>query len=82
MKCRFTKLSKNKNALRTNEIVGECSNLPTIGENFILVGESLENKDENAIRIITTSTVVDVKNDETDKYVIHTLNSTYQLEII
>lgn len=75
-KVKLTKLSDNKNNLRTNEIIGECFDLPTEGKCFTLFGEGIE----FGTRVVQTSLVQSVER--TDNVVrFKTLNSSYQLDI-
>jgi hypothetical protein len=74
---KLTKLSKNENALRTEEMKGHAED-PTQGESFIIVGKGLESTEGD--RIISTSLIVDIVRVSKDKQLIHTINSTYELE--
>ena len=59
---RLTKISNNKNALRTKYIDGFFNDLPTINKSFHILGASLT-KDEGdgvPLRLVTTSGVVEI----------------------
>jgi len=74
----LTKLSDNKNALRTNNIEGDYSNAPSVGKSFTIFGEPLTK--EADVRIITTSMVEEISAEEDHSITFRTLNSLYRLE--
>lgn len=74
---RVTKLSDNKNAMRTESIEGEAQNLPEIGKSFVVIGEGLE----FGHRLFNTSMVQNIEERD-NKLIIKTLNSLYQVEIL
>ena len=83
LQMRLTKLSVNKNKLRTNEVLGQGIGEPTVGKSFVFVSESLseEIKAQGGNRYVTTSVVTEVsKSGKTITF--KTLNSTYKLETL
>ena len=78
MKVKLLKLQSTHNNLRTNEIDGECIDLPEIGQSFILLGEAL-NPDAK-VRAIRTTPVQELKK-EGNVMTFKTLNSIYELFI-
>lgn len=74
---RVTKLSDNKNAMRTTSLEGETEHLPQIGKSFVVVGEGLE----FGQRLFNTSMVQNIEERD-NKTIIKTLNSLYQVEIL
>lgn len=81
-KVKLSKLSDNTNEMRTNDVVGQTFDLPEIGSTFLLFGESLENKDPSAIRLIRTSRIEAVTTNPTGSFTFRTLNSEYKLELL
>lgn len=79
MKCTFTKLSKNINAVRTKSMTGYFDRYPQLGERFVIFGKGLEV--EGNIRMIHTSPVVSFEK-AYKKIVFNTENSKYQLSNI
>lgn len=63
----LTKVSSNKNALRTKSIDGVFNKLPTLRESFHILGASLTKYDENVdgtpIRLVSTSPIVEIRYD-------------------
>jgi hypothetical protein len=79
----LTKISENKNDLRTNEVIGFAPFPPAIDRPFIVWAESLENNHPEATREVITSVVQEVLyNEEHQTYTIKTLNSTYTVKIL
>lgn len=69
----LTKLSDNKNNVRTSTVNGEAPHPPTVGRSFLVLSEPLvEGYD---YRSLTTSTVLEVMGNE-----FKTLNSVYRWE--
>lgn len=77
---RLTKLSKNENALRTSDIIGNFTKLPTIGESFVIVNDKPLNT-LGSNRVVWTSIVKEISSKEENKYEITTENSVYLLEV-
>lgn len=77
---KLTKISDNKNNLRTNEIIGYCLSLPTVGKSFTIFGEGIE----FGTRMITTSLVVEMSEQDSDEKIIifRTQNSLYRVELL
>lgn len=63
-------------AIRTDEVVGNCHELPVVGSSFAMFSEPLTKG--MGVRWITTSTIQKVTPLE-DCVMIDTLNSTYKL---
>ena len=63
-------------AIRTDEVVGNCHELPVVGSSFAMFSEPLTKG--MGVRWITTSTLQKVTPLE-DCVMIDTLNSTYKL---
>lgn len=72
----ITKLSRNKNALRTNGMVGEFNTPPEVGRSFSIFGESLT--EGGLLRAICTSRVQSVV-EEKNGWKIQTENSSYRI---
>lgn len=62
LKGTLTKVSDNKNAMRTTSMDGFFIDFPTVNREFHIVGTSLtENKDDGVpIRLISTSIVTEI----------------------
>ena len=71
----LTKLSDNKNNIRTNTITGEASEPPTVGQSFVVLAEPLV--EGFSCRLVTTSTVLEIMDNE-----FKTLNSVYKWEVL
>lgn len=67
-------------APRTSSIEGFCFRLPELGKPFTVWGEPLDPEAE--IRSWRTSLVTVVEDDDVDRVVFETLNSTYELRIL
>lgn len=75
-KVKLTKLSDNKNAIRTNDVVRACFNLPELNKSFTMFGAGIE----FGHRMVTTSPVQNIEFlDDVVRF--NTMNSSYQLEI-
>ncbi|MEY4066522.1 MAG: hypothetical protein RIR26_2730 [Pseudomonadota bacterium] len=74
---RLTKLSKNRNAVRTESMLG-FARLPQIGERLVIVGRGLEHS--KGVRVIVTSLVKKIVKSGPGDFIILTENSTYRLE--
>ena len=74
---RLTKLSKNKNDVRTEAMVG-FAKVPRFGERLVIVGKGLEHPDR--VRLIVTSLVQKVTNLSPTEFILQTENSTYRLQ--
>jgi hypothetical protein len=70
---RLTKLSDNKNALRTQAVEGTPVRPPAVGEEFIILCAPIDKAFD--LRQVTTSAVTEIEGDT-----FKTLNSTYRLE--
>ena len=73
---KLTKLSRNKNDLRTNSMEGVFSEPPTIGKRFAITGKPLTKG--ASIRLIDTSVVQSVEEEE-DGWRFQTENSKYRI---
>jgi hypothetical protein len=66
------------NNVRTDVVIGSCVDYPKIGEEFLMLAESLDRTKD--LRIVRTTSVKSIT--EQDKsLLIETQNSTYKLEI-
>lgn len=77
------KKSSTHNRLRTNEVTGVFDTLPTVGESFNLIGESLDPKLN--FRSVVTSEIQEVSTDpecEELEFNFKTLNSEYKLKVL
>lgn len=81
MNGKLTKISENKNALRTNSVMGEFVEYPEVGMPFFLFGKALDMTDPGYFRQVNTSVVQEVKKIDTG-IEFRTLNSVYRLEDI
>lgn len=72
-KVKMTRKESNHKNLRTDEIIGYTSSLPTTGENFILLSKGLE----EGVRIVRTTPITDLEVN-----IFKTRNSTYSYEIL
>lgn len=79
IKAKLTKISNNKNALRTDSIEGMFIDLPKIDSSFTIFGEPL-NPIADA-RMIYTSYVKEIKMESDKVITLITENSEYQLEL-
>ena len=77
-KGRLTKLSDNENAMRTEFMDGEFTELPKIGQGFEIFGEPLE---FGTTRQIYTSDVKDVTTVFDGLWIFETEFSKYKLEL-
>ena len=76
MKGSITKLSRNKNAVRSKCMEGIFTTPPTVGRSFFIFGDPI---DPTAFaRVIGTSPVVSIK-EEKSGWVIQTENSKYRI---
>jgi hypothetical protein len=73
--CKLTKIQSTHQKLRTDVIEGWCYHLPIVGEAFSIFSDPLD--PEMQVRVVRTSTVVDVYVDRFE-----TLNSTYELVVL
>lgn len=79
-KVKLTKIESIHNNLRTNEVIGYCWNLPTVGERFMIWEEP---KFENVvIREVITTTIKEVEQIYEKIWEFKTQNSTYYLELV
>ena len=80
------RISSANNNLRSNDIWGQCRELPAIGQRFQMTADPLEYSIEYGYqRYISTSPIVSlevVKKDYHDIVNFLTFNSTYSLTII
>ncbi len=79
-KVRLTKLSKNRNALRTKQVTGNCDFLPEVGFSFTMWAKPI-NK-ESSYRIIETSKVQEFTKNKPWVCIFNTLNSRYKVEVL
>lgn len=80
-KVRLTKLSSNKNALRTDAVEGTSLRLPRVGMSFFMIAPPLDPAANH--REVTTSRIKAVLPDtEKKRFLFETQNSTYLLELI
>jgi hypothetical protein len=77
-KVKLTKVSTNKNGMRTPIVEGYCDELPTVGQGFILLTEPLETGD---VRKVWTSNVKAFSVEEPKEMQFTTQYSEYRLEI-
>jgi hypothetical protein len=78
MKVKLTKLIGGSQ-IRTDSVDGTTDLLPTVGQPFVMVAESLSFI--GGFRLVNTSDVQKVTQDDTGAYILDTLNSTYKLTI-
>lgn len=78
-KAKITKISDNKNALRTDSMEGFFLESPQIDKPFTIFGESLD--PIMSARVVITSPVKSIE-DTGNKVIINTQNSTYQLDLL
>jgi len=79
MKAILTRVASNHKNLRTTEIMGVYSKLPTVGEAFTLLGQGLT---PNTIRTVITTAVSQVIKITDYEYKFTTHNSVYKLKIL
>jgi hypothetical protein len=85
-KVKLVKVSANENKLRTNEIVGECKDLPQVGKPFSMTAEGID----FGTRWVQTSVVKNVSQEielhedgpRVHYFLFDTENSQYRLEIL
>lgn len=75
----LTKVSDNKNAMRTQSIVGIAPKLPVKNSAFVVIGDSLT--PGNNARIVTTSLIKEVVQNG-NEYEIMTQNSAYKVTVL
>lgn len=76
MKCKLTRLMSNHSELRTDDVVGDCTKPPVIGESFQMTAPPLTSGD---LRVIITSPVVAINGASgTDDVKFFTANSVYE----
>jgi len=81
-KVRLTKLSSNKNDLRTKDVIGRTSRLPMVGRSFELLGEPLEDEEAN-YRVVTTNLVFETVDKDNGSIEFMTRSgSQYRVEIL
>ena len=82
MNVTLTKLSKNKNALRTKVVRGLCYDYPKLGETFVVKAKGLSRPD--ALRIVETSRIKNIEvvgsGFKARYWIIRTDNSVYRLD--
>jgi len=78
MKATLTKLSDNKNDMRTQSASGTFENPPTMGQPFQLFAQSIDPKMN--LRVITTSLVQEITETEDTVIEFKTEFSHYRLE--
>lgn len=82
----LTKLSDNKNALRSNRIEGFAAKMPTVGERFRMYADGFD--DPSLVRMIDTSPVKEIEEGspvprgDMFYYFFKTENSRYQLTVM
>lgn len=78
---KITKKESNHNNLRTSDMVGTTSQIPAVGHEFVVLGESLAYK--GGTRVIHTTRVSNVKlNMAEKKMTFKTENSIYELDFL
>ncbi len=78
-KITLTKINSTHQNLRTNEVEGECQDLPEVGKRFMLLGKGLE---FGTRMVMTTEVTRRIDTERAGKSVISfsTANSVYELE--
>lgn len=76
---KLKKIQSTHSNLRTSEMDGTFTSLPTEGERFMIIGESLT--EGNDARTILTTRVKQVQPICGNRYVFLTENSEYELEV-
>lgn len=82
---KLTKISANENKLRTNEIVGECEELPQVGTRFSMTSKGID----FGYRLVETSVVKSLDQEtlffedgpSSHYFLFNTENSQYKLEL-
>ncbi len=79
-KVKLSKISKNENRLRTNEVEGQCEELPGVGQSFQMTAQGIE----FGTRWVCTSLVKALSEEaSTDGSIVFvTENSEYRLDIL
>ena len=78
IKVKLTRITSNHNNLRTDSVEGETEQLPTPGEDFVLLGVGLE----FGTRMVRTTPVGEVMNLSEKEMEFKTKNSHYRLELL
>jgi hypothetical protein len=80
MRIKFERLSTTRDGgLRTNEVIGDMTRLPSPGERFYMTAPPLEG---GTIRAISTSLVLTIDQKDANTYEIHTENSVYRITVL
>ena len=77
---KLTKMSKNENALRTEEVDGYCVDLPEMKQSFRMLADPLDPKMD--VRKVYTSDVQAYSIKSSSVIEFWTLNSKYRLDIL
>lgn len=64
--------------IRTDTVIGTCINYPEVGKVFECIAPPIV--ENSRARVISTSEIQKIEYVD-DKYIIHTLNSIYELDI-
>lgn len=78
-KVQFTRIESNHQNLRTNEMLGRAPEMPEVGKELYLFGESLTNY--MGTRLIRTTEIKDVQLKD-GVYRFTTQNSTYEMKVL
>ena len=77
--CKLTRISSNHDAVRTDEVIGWCEELPVEGKPFHMQGPPLYSGD---LRDVETTTIVSTKATNWGEVEFHTANSHYKFELL
>lgn len=83
LRVRLRKLTSTHKNLRTNEVIGLCTDLPEVGLRFYILAASPNKKAVG--RLVSTSIIQKIEVSElTDFYkaVVRTENSVYEVEVL
>ena len=75
--CKLIRMLSNHQNLRTDEVIGKITELPQVGHNLHLIGESID--PNKYYRDIQTSEIQTVQYNKNKEYIFTTNNSTYKL---
>jgi len=82
---KLIKVESTHQNLRDNEIIGKCTLIPEVGNNFLLFSEAKDDdfKAMGGFRTITTTPILEVSYDSNTKiFEFKTKNSQYKLEVL
>ena len=80
MNVRLTKLSDNKNAIRTSSVEGHLMEAPATGQGLCLHAPPIEEGFD--VRVLLTSPVVKLVEEEQGTLKVYTENSVYRIEML